>query len=171
MLEQEVAAKPPSREDPILQEVTRRLVKACDPDRIYLFGSAARGDARPDSDYDFLMVVPDETAGKELDRCAYDAIRDLRLLKDLLIYTRTYFAERLPLVASLPATVIREGVLLYDSGRDGYNVEPARKAVDTADGMGKARDDLRAAEILLAASPPRASGMPYTTASRPPRRR
>lgn len=31
------------------------------PDRIYLFGSAARGDAAPDSDYDFMVVLPDDT--------------------------------------------------------------------------------------------------------------
>ena len=30
--------------------------------RIYLFGSRARGDDGPDSDYDLLVVVPDGVA-------------------------------------------------------------------------------------------------------------
>ena len=44
--------RPPSADDPVLPEVVRRLVEAYHPLRIYLFGSAARGDAGPDSDYD-----------------------------------------------------------------------------------------------------------------------
>ena len=37
-------------EDPALAEVVRRLVEACVAERVYLFGSKARGDAGPDSD-------------------------------------------------------------------------------------------------------------------------
>ena len=37
-----------------LAEAVRRLVEALQPERIYLFGSRARGDAHQDSDYDFL---------------------------------------------------------------------------------------------------------------------
>ncbi len=33
------------------------LVEAFDPERIYLFGSYARGDAGPDSDYDLMIIV------------------------------------------------------------------------------------------------------------------
>jgi predicted nucleotidyltransferase len=43
--------RPPVVEDAILQEIVRRLVDLYHPDRIYLFGSSARGDAGPDSDY------------------------------------------------------------------------------------------------------------------------
>lgn len=45
--------------DPVLSEIVRRLVAAYEPERIYLFGSKARGDEGPDSDYDLLVVVPD----------------------------------------------------------------------------------------------------------------
>ena len=50
----------PSVDHPMLAEMVRRLVKVYDPDRIYLFGSAARGNAGPDSDYDFMVVVGDD---------------------------------------------------------------------------------------------------------------
>ena len=43
-----------------IEEITRRLVEFYRPVRIYLFGSEARGDADPDSDLDFLVVVPDD---------------------------------------------------------------------------------------------------------------
>ena len=46
--------KTPAADEPALAEVVRRLVAAYQPERVYLFGSVARGDADLDSDYDLL---------------------------------------------------------------------------------------------------------------------
>jgi uncharacterized protein len=40
----------------ILDEVVRRIVEVAQPDQIILFGSAARGQLRPDSDFDLLVL-------------------------------------------------------------------------------------------------------------------
>lgn len=48
-----------THEQPIA-EITRRLVDYFHPERIYLFGSAARSDGGPESDLDFCVVLPDE---------------------------------------------------------------------------------------------------------------
>jgi uncharacterized protein len=53
--------KTPAASDPILPEVVRRLVETYRPEQIYLFGSVARRDAGPDSDYDLMVFVPDHT--------------------------------------------------------------------------------------------------------------
>ncbi len=105
---------PPSGDDPVLSEVVRRLVRAYAPQRIYLFGSVARGDAGPDSDYDFMVLVSDD-APAELKRCrtAYRALKDLGIAKDVLVWTRGDFDKRTHLKASLPSTILREGRLLY----------------------------------------------------------
>ena len=43
--------------DPVLlAEIVRRIVEASQPDEIYLFGSAARGEMDEHSDFDFLVV-------------------------------------------------------------------------------------------------------------------
>jgi predicted nucleotidyltransferase len=74
----------------------------------------ARAEAGLDSDYDLLLVVPDEAAARRRgSRLAYEALRGTGAAADVLVCTRTYFEERLPLQASLPATVVREGVLLH----------------------------------------------------------
>jgi len=100
--------------DPALAEIVRRLVAAYHPMRVYLFGSKARADAGPDSDYDLLLVVPDDAAPpRRGSRLAYEALRGTGAAADVLVCTRTYFEERLHLQASLPATVVREGVLLH----------------------------------------------------------
>ena len=100
--------------DPTLVEITRRLVESYGPERIYLFGSRARGTAGADSDYDLLVVVPDNVPPALRGSArAYDALWGLPTAGDILVWTHTAFAERLHLRASLPSTVEREGRLLY----------------------------------------------------------
>ncbi len=105
--------------DEAIVEITRRLVEACQPVRVYLFGSVARGDDGPDSDLDFLVVVPDDASedvirGKRL----YRAVRGVPHPVDVIPWRRSDFEGRAAyVVASLPATVVREGRLLYDAER------------------------------------------------------
>jgi predicted nucleotidyltransferase len=99
---------------PMLAEIIRRLVTAYQPERIYLFGSIARGDAGPDSDYDLLVIVPDDASPeRRRSRLAYEALRGTGTAADVLVCTRSYFEARRHLRASLPGTVLREGRLLH----------------------------------------------------------
>jgi uncharacterized protein len=92
----------------------QRLVDAFRPERIYVFGSQARGTPGPNSDIDILVVV-DETDEPmyRLDQQGYGVLEPYRLPIELVFITRSDFERRLPAVASLPATVVREGRLLY----------------------------------------------------------
>ena len=100
--------------DPILAEVVHRLVAVYQPESIYLFGSVARGDAGPDSDYDLLVVVPDDaTPQRRRSRLAYEALRGSGTAADVLVCSSSYFKDRRTLKASLPGTVLREGRLLH----------------------------------------------------------
>lgn len=84
------------------------------PDRIYLFGSAARGDAGPDSDYDFMVVVPDDTPREIRDtKAVFKVLFGIPAPIDVLVWTRREFDERLHLRVSFPSTIVREGKLLY----------------------------------------------------------
>lgn len=104
----------PTANDPALAEVVRRLVNAYRPERMYLFGSVARGDADQDSDYDILVVVPDDApAERRRSRLAYEVLWGTGAAADVLVWTVSRFDSRVHLAASLPATVIREGKLLH----------------------------------------------------------
>ena len=76
---------------------------------IILFGSYARGDAREDSDLDFLVVEPEVRARRcEVVRLR-EALRPLRIPVDVLVTSRkTYEAW--------PDT---PGTVLYEAARDG----------------------------------------------------
>ena len=79
-----------------------------------MFGSSARGESGPDSDYDLMVVVPDDTSASLRDSGrAYKAIWRLGAAADVLVWTHTDFEGRLHLKASLPATIVREGKLLF----------------------------------------------------------
>jgi predicted nucleotidyltransferase len=102
-----------------IAEITRRLVEFYSPVRIYLFGSAARGDSGADSDLDFCVVLPDD-APESLyrDRRIHGRFRGLQAAVDVVRLPRSDFDARAAhVVGSLPATIVREGKLLYDAER------------------------------------------------------
>jgi predicted nucleotidyltransferase len=101
----------------VIEEMTRRLVEFYRPVRIYLFGSEARGEAGPDSDLDFLVVVPDDTPEPMMRTSeGHSRLAGLGMSKDVIPWRKTDFEERAAwVVASLPATVVREGRLLYEA--------------------------------------------------------
>src|ERR1035441_1645180 len=104
----------PSADDPALAEAVCRLVEAYQPERIYLFGSVARGDAGPDSDYDILVVVRDDAPEeRRRSRLAYEVLWGTGVAADVLVWSVGQFESRVHLASSLPATVIREGKLLH----------------------------------------------------------
>lgn len=100
--------------DPILAEIVRRVVAAYEPERVYLFGSKARGENRPDSDYDLLLVVPDDAPPERRDSdLGYRALRGTGIGADIVVWTHSAFERRRHVLCSLPATVLREGELLH----------------------------------------------------------
>ena len=102
--------------DPRLSGIVKCLVETYQPLRIYLFGSQARGEARFDSDYDLLMVVPDDAPpDRRRSKLAYNCLWGAGIAADVLVWTEGSFARRSSVITSLPATVIREGSLIYDA--------------------------------------------------------
>ncbi|MCC7106625.1 MAG: nucleotidyltransferase domain-containing protein [Chloroflexi bacterium] len=98
----------------LLREAVERLVKELRPERIYLFGSRARGDWREDSDYDVMVLVDyDVERPHRLEQQAYRALHGLRLPIEVVVMGRARFEYLSKAAASLPATVEREGRLLY----------------------------------------------------------
>ena len=87
--------------DPVLAGMVARLVEAFAPDRIYLFGSRARGDADPHSDYDLLMVLPHaDGPAYKLSQDAHSLLWEFGTAADVLVWSRERFESRLHLRAA-----------------------------------------------------------------------
>lgn len=98
----------------IIEEVKNRLVKVYNPLEIYLFGSYAWGTPDDQSDLDLLIVV-EQSDEKRHQRSihAADSLWDLKIPKELLVYTRDEFMRDVKDVTTLCHVVKEEGKLLY----------------------------------------------------------
>jgi uncharacterized protein len=92
----------------------RRLLGEWAPERVQLFGSRARGDASPDSDWDILVVVPEASLVAADPLAPWRLRRDSGVPADVVVYSsREFEAER-----GVPNTLAYEaasaGVTLYE---------------------------------------------------------
>jgi len=96
-----------------IQNITQQIIEKYKPEKVILFGSAARGKPNLDSDVDFLIIK------KETPLYGADRIRELsRIIDrniplDLLIYRPEEFQKRLQMGDPFLKSVLKEGKVLY----------------------------------------------------------
>lgn len=72
-----------------------RLIERLAPLEIWLFGSRAEGRARPDSDWDLLVVVADDTPAERLSpRVGFEAKHGLGIAADIVLCRKSTFLRR-----------------------------------------------------------------------------
>jgi uncharacterized protein len=100
--------------DAITTKAIRSIVGLCDPDRIIVFGSRARGDATAASDLDLLVICPQIKSRRETRIAIRIALSDLGLPKDILVATRDDVRAYGSVPGSVLKTAIDEGVVVYE---------------------------------------------------------
>ena len=95
--------------------IADRLKKSVEPQKIYLFGSFARGEERADSDYDFYLVMPDSISDKiTVSQNAYRSLRGLkRRSVDIVVGSVSGFEER-KTRKTLESIIDKEGIVIYE---------------------------------------------------------
>ena len=102
-------------QDEMIAEATKIIVEKAKPKRIILFGSRARGEARKDSDLDFLVILPDGTSSSDIRKAIDHALMSPYASYDLIVYTESEYEMKL-----------REGWMIFDEiSRDGKVVYAA----------------------------------------------
>lgn len=99
--------------DPIITKFLRRISKIkAKIKSIYLFGSRARGDEKPYSDYDLLLVMKKKDR-RAIDRL-YDAVVDMLLETGKVISLKIFQEEEFKRLSSIPtpfmSRILKEGI-------------------------------------------------------------
>jgi predicted nucleotidyltransferase len=98
----------------VIESAVRTLTAlAANPVKIVLFGSRARGDERPDSDFDFLVVERDPAdRHAEMVRLGR-ALRPLKAPFDIVVLSERYVQEWEGVQGSMVHAALTEGRVLH----------------------------------------------------------
>ena len=104
--------------DELLREMTDAIVREIKPRQIILFGSHARGDARPDSDLDFLVVEDGPFNAGRSRRAAMTRLSELLfdyfIPMDFLVFTPEEIEKWKDAKNHVIAHALKEGRVLYE---------------------------------------------------------
>jgi predicted nucleotidyltransferase len=93
------------------------IVANVDPEKVYLFGSYAYGTPHKDSDYDFYVVLKDDSPIKPLDAMKVIEMSlfkaNLRKATDILANYKNRFDAR-SIQPTMERKIVREGIVLYE---------------------------------------------------------
>ncbi len=95
--------------------IVRRVLSVAEPERIILFGSAARGEMTCDSDIDLLVLEnsPDDVRKRSV--VVGDALRGLGFPFDVIVMATQRFEETKNLVGGLVLPADRGGKVIYEA--------------------------------------------------------
>jgi uncharacterized protein len=101
----------------VLEKIVNRVVQTIQPQKVILFGSWARGEARVSSDLDLLIIK--ESSEPRFRRAVplYHALRDIMIQMDILVYTPSEVEEWRNVAQAFVTTAIREGKVMYENQR------------------------------------------------------
>ena len=96
-----------------IDSITAQLIEKYKPEKIILFGSAARGDASLDSDVD-LLIIKSDTPPYGADRIMeVSRLIERDVPVDFLVYRPEEFEKRLKMGDPFIELVMKEGRVLY----------------------------------------------------------
>jgi predicted nucleotidyltransferase len=96
----------------VLDEIIRRVVEVAQPDKIILFGSAARGEMGPNSDVD-LLVIKSGAHRLDLTGRIYGNLRGVGAAVDVIVVTPEDIEKYGSSHALVIAPALKEGKLVY----------------------------------------------------------
>jgi predicted nucleotidyltransferase len=98
-----------------LQEIVRRIVEVAAPERIILFGSAARGEMGSNSDIDLLVIKSRALDRWELTYEIRRNLRDVDYAFDIIVATPEDIERYGNSIGLVYRPALREGRVIYDA--------------------------------------------------------
>jgi predicted nucleotidyltransferase len=109
-----LASSPEFSDEQLLRTATARIVDRFSPDRLLLFGSRARGEARRDSDYDLLLIAESDVPRWKRPVPVYIAISDLEIPAEIFWWTEEEIEEWCDVKTHYIHNAMKEGIVLHE---------------------------------------------------------
>ena len=103
-----------SLDEGLVRDIVRRIVDVAQPEKVILFGSRARGDAHPGSDYDLLVIKQSDEPRYRRSAPLYVALADLPVEVEVMVYTPQEVEEWSQVPQAFITTAVREGTMIYE---------------------------------------------------------
>lgn len=99
----------------IINNIVNAILGVITPDKIILFGSRARGDARPDSDYDILVIASKIEDELKTERQLYRALLNFSdpVGVDIIVKNPENIDKSINMVVSVVKKALNEGIVIY----------------------------------------------------------
>lgn len=97
----------------ILKETIKRILSVVKPRRVILFGSAARGEMHPDSDLDFLVVIPSGIHRRKTAQKIYRNLIGVGFAADIIVVTEDDIEKFKDNIGMVIKPALKEGRILY----------------------------------------------------------
>ena len=97
-----------------LDDVVGRIVEVAEPERIILFGSAARGDEGHDSDID-LLIIKDGADALDLMARIYRRLRGVGVAVDAIVVSPEDVERYKDSHALIIKPAVQDGIVVYDA--------------------------------------------------------
>ena len=99
----------------IIDKIINLILQVIVPDKIILFGSQARGEARPDSDYDILVVLLSNENELQVGKKIYRNMVNLNepVGVDIIVKSPEGLERSKNLFVSVVKEALQEGIVVY----------------------------------------------------------
>jgi predicted nucleotidyltransferase len=106
--------KYPTVDQKLLAEIVKRICAVGNPQRIVLFGSRGRGDARPESDIDLLIIEESDLPRFKRSARYRRVLTGLFPAKDILVWTPDEVRAWSAVANAFISVALREGRVLHE---------------------------------------------------------
>jgi predicted nucleotidyltransferase len=97
----------------LLAEIVRRIVEVASPDRIIMFGSGARGEMKPDSDLDFLVIKAGVEHRRKLVQQVYLNLFGITVPVDVIVVTPEDAEQSRKCIGTIIGPAMQDGIEVY----------------------------------------------------------
>jgi predicted nucleotidyltransferase len=98
-----------------LERIVDQIVQLARPDRVILFGSAARGEMTTDSDLDLLVIEAEVPNTRQESLRLRTALEDVPWPVDVIVMSRHRFEETKDVIGGIAYPAHKYGKVLYEA--------------------------------------------------------